>query len=283
MKRIGLVTCLEIPEPDPDEEPEDRTAATRREIRQAARGGDRPMEEEILRIDKGLNEIFDLRLYVMQIQLVVRKLEGREIDDLKNTIRGIQHVTTVKTIRKRNIAEAQRVVFELKYEQKGIVPREDFIRFDLLPMLKKMPGIEIEDWSRPEIFERGALKEYFNPNTYAPSMLTPKASLEQISRDWVEGGVRLYDMPAHARDMQYHVMMAVEELLPYISRIYRAPMDAFEGRYHHFIKKGAQAPVFVVIGQNGRIKIAGNEDIVWFAKKAGLKEVPVFVRYQKQA
>jgi len=117
---------------DPDEDPEDRTAATRREIRQAARGGDRPMEEEILRIDKDLNESFDLRLYKMQIQLVVRKLEGREIDDLKNTIRGIKHVTTVKTISKRNIAEAQRVVFELKYEQKGIVPREDFIRFDLL-------------------------------------------------------------------------------------------------------------------------------------------------------
>jgi len=41
--------------------------------------------------------------------------------------------------------------------------------------------------------------------------------------------------------------------------------------------------VFVIIGQNGRIKIGGNEDIVWFAKKSGLKEVPVFVRYQKQA
>ena len=251
--------------------------------RKAARGGDRPMEEQILRIDNELNERFDLRLYVMQLQLVVRKLEGREIDDLKNVIRGIKHVTTVKTISKRNIAEAQRVVFELKYEQKGIVPREDFIRFDLLPMLKKMPGVEIEDWSRPELFERGALQEYFNPNTYASAMVTPKASLDQISRDWVEGGVRIYDIPAHAQDMQYHLMMPVEELLPYISRIYRAPMDAFEGRYHHFIKKGPQAPVFVIIGQNGRIKIGGNEDIVWFAKKSGLKEVPVFVRYQKQA
>ena len=60
-------------------------------------------------------------------------------------------------------------------------------------------------------------------------------------------------------------------------------MDAFEGRYKNFIKKGAQGPVFIVGGQNGRIKIAGNEDIVWFAKKSGLKEVPVFVRYQKQA
>ena len=266
-----------------EEDPGDRTAATRREIRAAARGGDRPMEEEILRIDNDLNERFDSRLYVMQIQLIIRKLEGREIDDLKNVIRGIKHVTTIKTISKRNVAEAQRVVFELKYEQKGIVPREDFIRFDLLPMLKKMPGIEIEDWSRPEIFERATLKEYFNPNTYASSMVTPKASLEQISLDWVEGGVRIYDIPAHAQDMQYHLMMPVEELLPYISRIYRAPMDAFEGRYHHFIKKGAQAPVFVIIGQNGRIKIGGNEDIVWFAKKAGLKEVPVFVRYQKQA
>jgi hypothetical protein len=40
--------------------------------------------------------------------------------------------------------------------------------------------------------------------------------------------------------------------------------------------------VYVAIGMNGRIRITGNEDIVWFAKKAGKKEVPVFLSYQKQ-
>jgi len=257
-------------------------ASERRKIRQAARGGDRPMEEEILRVDGLLKEVFDLRLYKMQVLLIVRKLEGREIDDLKNSIRGIEHCTTVKTISKRRVGDAQRCVFEIKYEQKGIVPREDFIRFELIPALKKMPGIEIEDWTKPKEFVR-TLKEYYSSNVKAFDFKTPKASLEQIANDWIEGGVKLYDMPAHATDMQYHLMMPVKELLPYISRIYRAPLDAFDGRYQHFIKEGASAPVFVVVGQNGRIKIAGNEDIVWFAKRSGLEEVPVFVRYQKQA
>jgi hypothetical protein len=240
------------------------------------------MEEEILRVDGLLKEVFDLRLYKMQVLLIVRKLEGREIDDLKNSIRGIEHCTTVKTISKRRVGDAQRCVFEIKYEQKGIVTREDFIRFELIPALKKMPGIEIEDWTKPEEFVR-TLKEYYSSNVKAFDFKTPKASLEQIANDWIEGGVKLYDMPAHATDMQYHLMMPVKELLPYISRIYRAPLDAFDGRYQHFIKEGASAPVFVVVGQNGRIKIAGNEDIVWFAKRSGLEEVPVFVRYQKQA
>lgn len=240
------------------------------------------VEEQILRIDKLLNERYDQRIYKMAVLILAQKLEGRETDDLKNAIRGIKDVTTVVTVGSRNVGTATEYQFDVKYRQEGQKARDWFIKDILAPALRQMPGIEIKDWSAPQLYDT-SLKEYFMPNTYSTAMTTPAASLDQISRDWVEGGVRLYDMPAHAQDMEYHLMMPVEELLPYTSRIYRAPMDAFEGRYHHFIKKGPQAPVFVVVGQNGRIKIAGNEDIVWFAKKAGLKEVPVFVRYQKQA
>jgi len=40
----------------------------------------------------------------------------------------------------------------------------------------------------------------------------------------------------------------------------------------------------VAVGRNGRVRIIGNEDIVWFAKRAsGMEgEVPVFIRYQQQ-
>jgi hypothetical protein len=38
----------------------------------------------------------------------------------------------------------------------------------------------------------------------------------------------------------------------------------------------------MAIGQNGRAKITGNEDEVWFACKSGLEELPVFFSYQKQ-
>jgi len=38
----------------------------------------------------------------------------------------------------------------------------------------------------------------------------------------------------------------------------------------------------VAIGKNGAVKITGNEDLIWFAKKSGLEEVPVFLSYQRQ-
>jgi len=262
--------------------------------RKAARGGDRPMEEQILKVDNMINEIFDLRLYKMQIQLLVRKLEGREIDDLKNEIRGIKHVTTVKTIRKRRVADAYRVVLELKYEQLGVIARDTFIRFELIPVLRKFPAMEIEDWTRPEKAERTSGETIRESGTYgtAPSMPpqsrdvpTPRVSLKSVAQDWMDGGVQVYDVPMNTNDMRYHIMMPVEELWPYVSREFRAPKDVFDDKmtaYQEFIKDGTDAPVYVAIGMNGRIRITGNEDIVWFAKKAGQKEVPVFLSYQKQ-
>ena len=91
-----------------------------------------------------------------------------------------------------------------------------------------------------------------------------------------------YDMPVNSTDMRYHVMMPVEELLPYISRYYRGNQNDFVGRYQKFIRDGSEAPVYLAIGKNGRAKITGNEDLVWFAKKSGLEELPVFLSYQKQ-
>jgi hypothetical protein len=113
-------------------------------------------------------------------------------------------------------------------------------------------------------------------------MVTPRPSLQTIVDDWVDGGVMAYDVPTDTTDMRYNVMMPVEELLPYINQMYRGDMRDFTGRYHEFIKNGATAPVYLAIGMNGRVKITGGEDIVWFAKKSGLAEVPVFFSYQKQ-
>jgi len=119
----------------------------------------------------------------------------------------------------------------------------------------------------------------------SPDIPTPKVSLKDIAQDWMDGGVQVYDAPMNTNQMQYHVMMPVEQLWPYVSRIFRAPKDAFDNKraqYEDFISSGAQMPVYVALGMNGRIRITGNEDIVWFAKKAGQKELPVFLSYQKQ-
>ena len=116
----------------------------------------------------------------------------------------------------------------------------------------------------------------------SPSLRTPRMGIEGALEDWVDGSVKVYDVASDTTDMRYHTMMPVEELLPYISREFRAPADAFDGMYKNFIKNGAKAPVVIALGQNGRIKITGNEDLVWFAKKSGLAELPVFISYQKQ-
>ena len=56
------------------------------------------------------------------------------------------------------MADAYRVVLELKYEQLGVIARDTFIRFELIPALRKFPAMEIEDWTKPEKVER-AIKE----------------------------------------------------------------------------------------------------------------------------
>ena len=48
------------------------------------------------------------------------------------------------------------------------------------------------------------------------------------------------------------------------------------------LELGPSLPVYVALGQNGRVRITGGEDLVWFAKKSGLKELPVFFSYQRQ-
>jgi hypothetical protein len=137
---------------------------------------------------------------------------------------------------------------------------------------------------------------------HTPPRPTPTPTLTAIVQDWAEGGVQIYDYPTNTNDMRYHTMMPVEELWVHRSRINRHPKDIFDAKYgqfnatyerlkdklddpemyHEFIAKGAQGPVYVAIGKNGRVKITGNEDLVWFAKKAGLKELPVFLSYQRQ-
>ena len=124
---------------------------------------------------------------------------------------------------------------------------------------------------------------------YGREMPTPRGTLDSVAMDWAEGGVKQYDAAMNTSDMRYHVMMPVSELKNYVQeRYFRAPKDAFDGMYHNFIKNGATAPVYVAIGKNlnnegqPSIKITGGEDLIWFAIKSGLAELPVFLSYQSQ-
>jgi hypothetical protein len=259
------------------------------------------IEEQIARVDRLLSENVDVRLYKMQIDAVVnpnRAEGGSKL--LQDELRSIEGVTVVSVDMSRDLpggADLNR--FNIKFSLQGQRPRLEFVEGSLLPSLRRVSGFEVKDWSAPvevtpgkKLKESQILQEFgfggvagnlgaqrFDRGNQMP---TPRPLLQTMVDDWVDGGVMAYDVPTDTTDMRYNVMMPVEELLPYISQMYRGDMRDFTGRYHEFIKNGATAPVYVAIGMNGRVKITGGEDIVWFAKKSGLAEVPVFFSYQKQ-
>jgi hypothetical protein len=265
------------------------------------------IEDQITRIDNLLNEKvspIDLRIYRTRIGCSIDSaIAGAEME-IETQIRGIDGVTTVRSIvdSKRPLtATSNYATYEIKFELMGADSRKEYREAVLFPGLRRIPGINIIDWSSIHrtnvrgttrtVREDKMLKEYGIGGPVGLSAMrrasgaraTPTPQLDVIISDWAEGGVQLYDTPTNFADMSSHLMMPVEELLPLRSAHYRGDMNDFRGRYQNFIREGASAPVFLAIGQNGRAKITGNEDLIWFAQKAGLEELPVFISYQKQA
>jgi len=270
------------------------------------------IEDQIERIDNLLNEKespIDLRIYRTQIGCSVDSGVAGADMEVETQIRGIDGVTTVKSLvdsRRPLTATTEYVAYEIKFELMGAISRKEYREAVLFPGLRKIPGLNIIDWSsihRTNVrgtirtVREGVITEYgsmlSNLGGVAGSLgslgrppsqafVTPRPTIQALIDDWAEGGVQVYDVPMDSTDMRYSAMMPIEELLPFVGRSYRGDMNDFSGRYQNFIKNGAEAPVYLAIGRNGRAKVTGNEDLVWFAKKAGLEELPVFVSYQKQ-
>jgi hypothetical protein len=268
------------------------------------------IENQILRIDdllKEKDETYDLRLYSLKVDVAVSKDLGGETQEVQTEIRGIEGVTTVRTVGDtQDVGTSSVGTYEIKFELLGNLGRVKYRDKILIPGLMKIKGLRIlriTPMHRTNVrgtirTVRETLQEYGGIGNFGggvsnlgaaggrasmgTKMRTPRMSLQDIMIDWAEGGVKMYDEIAPNNLMGYHVMYPVEELLDYLSREFRAPMDAFDGMYQQFIKNGPTAPVYVALGKNKRVKITGGEDIVWFAKRAGLKEVPVFFSYQRQ-
>ena len=300
------VLRIEDPPPGPAEESPEEPLVPRERLYPAAgdwrRGPvNESAEEQIERVERLLSEkdpTYDLRLYKVQVHCGINNDLGGEAQEVQTEIRGIAGVTTVRSIGEtvRETPQQTFVTMEVKFELLGRLGRVRFRDEVLIPGLMKIKGLKILRISPihrtnikgsirtvRESFGNSGPTGFFPQEPMLQKMNTPRSGLEDALADWVEGSVMAYDVAVNTMDMRYHVMMPVKELLPYISREFRAPMDAFDGMYQHFIANGAEAPVFVALGKNGRIKITGNEDIVWFAKRSGLEEVPVFLSYQNQA
>jgi len=260
------------------------------------------IEEQIERVENLLQEKdpnYDLRIYKMQVSCAIARNVGGEAQEVQTEIRGISRVTTVRSLGEtvRETEQQTFVTMEVKFELLGPYGRVRYRDEVLIPGLMKIRGLKIlrltpihrtniKGSIRTVRESMGTPAAGVAPQIAAMGvMTTPAQTLEQLLSDWMgqKGGAP--DVAVNTQDMRYSVMMPVEELWPYCSQEFRAPANAFEGMYQHYIANGPRAPVFVAIGKNGVIKITGNQDIVWFAKRAsGLKgEVPVFISYQQQA
>ena len=268
------------------------------------------IESQIERIDNLLNEVddsYDLRMYEVHIGCTISKDVGGSESETATEIRGIPGVTTVRPVadKKRDItSRAEYVLYDIKFELLGARSRTEYRDEILLPALRKIKGLKVLTVSSMHrtnrqgtirtVRESKVMKEYIGGfgglagalgsqrSNISNRRPTPRPAVQSMIDDWADGGVMAYDAPTDSTDMRYHTMMPVEDLLPYMSRVYRGNKMDFDGRYKNFIRTGATYPVYLAIGQNGRAKVTGSEDLIWFAKKAGLKELPVFLSFQKQ-
>jgi len=274
------------------------------------------IEDQIERIEKLLQEkdsSYDLRIYSIVMDVSVSKDVGGEVQETQTEIRGINGVTTVRTLGNLTPTGVTHTgKFEIKFEILGGMSRVKYRDRVLIPGMARINGLKILRVSPihrtnkrgtirtvREAMENaineagfggmaGAMSSVRTQNTR--TMPTPRGTLDDIMADWRDGGVMTYDAPMDTTDMRYHVMMPVEEMWEIICRsqtkgsgpMFRAPKDGFDGMYQNFIRNGATAPVYIAIGKNGKIKVTGNEDLIWYAKESGLEELPVFLSYQSQ-
>jgi len=253
------------------------------------------------------DETYDLRIYNIRIGCTINDDIGGSESETATEIRGIPGITTVRPVAasKRQVTPtSEYVLYDIKFELLGASSRVEYRDQVLLPALRKIKGLKLLTVSsmhrtnkkgtirtvRENLVEYGGIANFGglatalgNQRTQGSGpLVTPRKLIKQIVDDWSEAGVMDYDRPMNNNLMKYHTMMPTEELIPFISRYYRGPKDSFDVNYQYFIKNGPTMPVYVAIGKNGRVKITGNEDLVWFAKKSGLSEIPVFFSYQMQ-
>jgi len=236
----------------------------------------------------------DLRVYKVTLGIVVDLDKAGSDGQIENQIRGIEGVTTVSHLsdRQKTVITGKRYrEYEIKFEIFGTESRDRYRDLTLAPAIaREVQGAKVVARGPIEKVEAGLSESLWAGTAYStafnrqtPEMPhTPALTIDAVMQDWMHGSVQAYDTPMNTKDMAYHVMVPVDELWELCGRYYRGSRQDFDGRYQRFIKYGSESPVFVAVGKNGRVKLTGNEDDVWFAKKSGLKELPVFFSYQRQ-
>jgi hypothetical protein len=230
----------------------------------------------------------DVRIYEIDFVMSYPLGQGFEITDIHNIIRAIPDVTTVRSVGNAKKSQGNRTITlqKLKFALRGQKNRMEWVKQVLLPQIRKInSNIRIHKVDRADLVttSKQRLEEYFlgSSRRQSPGRATPVPTIQQLTADWVEGGV-MYDSPTNFNLTRYSVMMPVEDLEHLLSRVPRKHGHHFDAGYQKFIEMGPHDPIYLAIGKNGRAKITGNEDDLRYAIKAGVEEVPVFISYQRQ-
>jgi len=255
-------------------------------------------ENKLLEVDKS----YDLRVYETHFIISISKEKGGEMQEVQTEIRAIPKVTIVRTVGlSRSVGNRVLAKISVKFALLGQESRVQYRDKTLIPQMSIIKGLQIHQAYRihrinvqgtirkvregKERLDEYGVSQYSAhaiPRKTSKKMPTPRMTIPQMIQDYSESGQQPYDAAMHNAHMAYHVMLAVEDLLDYMPKHYRGDAIKYDTAYQEFIAHGPRSPVFLAIGQNGRAKITGNEDIIFFAQEAGLKEIPVFISYQRQ-
>ena len=211
------------------------------------------IEDQIARIERlladqaPLVEDVDVRLYKLEVDATVSGERASKTKQLQDQLRGISNVTTVSAKASKPTGNGERVRYVIKFTLVGQQSRTEFVKNYLVPEMNSVQGVEVINqqgvgWSVPvEVTPGKKLSEAIDLQEYGfggvasnlgaqrydketTRMKTPRPQLQSLIDDWVEGGVMGYDAPMDTTDMRYHVMLPVEELLPYIGSEYRGTL-----------------------------------------------------------
>lgn len=249
-----------------------------------------PIEEQILQTQALLREVddtFDLRLYKMFMRVKIQKDFGGQLGEVFDQIRMIPNVTVVIGRGSKSYPEVIVADIEVKFGFEGIRDA-DYIADLLEQRIATLEGVDVM-FVAPEVEWIYSSIQDLNETMYGVPKTapfpTPSISLQHILEDWMQWGVMDYDQLQTANHMNYHTMVPVSEFEPWMERWNRAPQDGFikNEMYKSFIANGPTQAVVVAFGKNGVIKILANQEVVIFAKQAGLEEVPAIFQFQRQA
>ena len=262
----------------------------------------------MLAVDKWFNTLtevdrtYDLRIYETHFIISISKDKGGEMQEVQTEIRAIPKVTIVRTVGlSRSVGNRVLAKISIKFALLGVESRVNYRDKVLIPQMSIIKGLQIHQAYRIHRINiqgtirkvregKERLEEYgfynyasnFIPRKGSRKLPTPRLTIQQMVDDYASSGQQPYDMPTNTAEMAYHVMLPVSELKEYLSSYYRGDSLKYDSAYTDFIAYGAKNPVFLAIGANGRAKVTGNEDLIFFAIEAGLEELPVFISYQRQ-